>query len=98
MLCSDKPGHHDFNLLKKLLLSDGSILRAKLPGRPTRDCFISSIITISASFHIFFHVIGILYMLMIGDSLSISTMWQVLKMIQEIKESVLMEDPPAGLS
>ena len=26
------------------------------------------------------------------------TMWQVLKMIQEIKESVLMEDPPAGLS
>ena len=37
-------------------------------------------------------------MLMIGDSLSISTMWQVLKMIQEIKESVLMEDPPAGLS
>ena len=36
--CSDKPGHHDFNLLKKLVLPDGSILRAKLPGRPTRDC------------------------------------------------------------
>ncbi|KAJ1702439.1 hypothetical protein LUZ63_002218 [Rhynchospora breviuscula] len=35
---SDKPGNHDFNLLKKLVLSDGSILRAKLPGRPTRDC------------------------------------------------------------
>ncbi|PWA67897.1 seed imbibition 1 [Artemisia annua] len=35
---SDKPGHHDFNLLKKLVLPDGSILRAKLPGRPTRDC------------------------------------------------------------
>ena len=27
-------------------------------------------------------------MLMIGDSLSISTMWQVLKMIQEIKECI----------
>ncbi|KAK9080715.1 hypothetical protein SSX86_000473 [Deinandra increscens subsp. villosa] len=35
---SDKPGHHDFNLLQKLVLPDGSILRAKLPGRPTRDC------------------------------------------------------------
>lgn len=38
---SDKPGHHDFNLLKKLVLPDGSILRAKLPGRPTRDCLFS---------------------------------------------------------
>ncbi|KAI4366218.1 hypothetical protein MLD38_022122 [Melastoma candidum] len=35
---SDKPGQHDFNLLRKLVLPDGSILRAKLPGRPTRDC------------------------------------------------------------
>ncbi|GLT79529.1 hypothetical protein SLA2020_510140 [Shorea laevis] len=35
---SDKPGHHDFNLLRKLVLPDGSLLRAKLPGRPTRDC------------------------------------------------------------
>lgn len=39
--CSDKPGKHDFNLLKKLVLSDGSTLRAKLPGRPTRDCLFS---------------------------------------------------------
>ncbi|AET00866.1 putative alpha-galactosidase [Medicago truncatula] len=38
---SDKPGHHDFNLLKKLVLPDGSILRAKLPGRPTKDCLFS---------------------------------------------------------
>ena len=38
ILCSDKPGHHDFDLLKKLALPDGSILRAKLPGRPTKDC------------------------------------------------------------
>ncbi|KAE9614720.1 hypothetical protein Lal_00036092 [Lupinus albus] len=38
---SDKPGHHDFNLLKKLALPDGSILRAKLPGRPTKDCLFS---------------------------------------------------------
>ncbi|KAJ3677562.1 hypothetical protein LUZ60_003286 [Juncus effusus] len=35
---SDKPGNHDFNLLKKLVLPDGSTLRAKLPGRPTKDC------------------------------------------------------------
>ncbi|KAF3783844.1 putative galactinol--sucrose galactosyltransferase 1 [Nymphaea thermarum] len=38
---SDKPGNHDFDLLKKLVLPDGSILRAKLPGRPTRDCLFS---------------------------------------------------------
>ncbi|TQD89860.1 hypothetical protein C1H46_024562 [Malus baccata] len=35
---SDKPGHHNFDLLRKLVLPDGSVLRAKLPGRPTRDC------------------------------------------------------------
>lgn len=34
---SDKPGEHDFNVLKKLVLPDGSVLRALLPGRPTRD-------------------------------------------------------------
>ncbi|GLU09644.1 hypothetical protein SLE2022_264930 [Rubroshorea leprosula] len=35
---SDAPGRHNFDLLKKLVLPDGSILRARLPGRPTRDC------------------------------------------------------------
>ncbi|KAL8467505.1 hypothetical protein ACS0TY_030947 [Phlomoides rotata] len=35
---SDKPGNHNFDLLKKLVLPDGSILRAQLPGRPTLDC------------------------------------------------------------
>ncbi|XWS70734.1 hypothetical protein CRYUN_Cryun03dG0073800 [Craigia yunnanensis] len=35
---SDAPGRHNFELLKKLVLPDGSILRARLPGRPTRDC------------------------------------------------------------
>ncbi|XP_027366335.1 probable galactinol--sucrose galactosyltransferase 2 [Abrus precatorius] len=34
---SDKPGRHNFDLLKKLVLPDGSILRAQLPGRPTVD-------------------------------------------------------------
>ncbi|KAL7134148.1 hypothetical protein ABFS83_11G007700 [Erythranthe nasuta] len=34
---SDKPGNHNFELLKKLVLPDGSILRAQLPGRPTLD-------------------------------------------------------------
>ncbi|RHN56217.1 putative alpha-galactosidase [Medicago truncatula] len=36
-----KPGNHDFNLLKKLVLPDGSTLRAKLLGRPTKDCLFS---------------------------------------------------------
>ncbi|KAK4491878.1 hypothetical protein RD792_002658 [Penstemon davidsonii] len=35
---SDKPGKHDFDLLKRLVLPDGSVLRAKYPGRPSRDC------------------------------------------------------------
>ncbi|CAI5472075.1 unnamed protein product [Closterium sp. Yama58-4] len=35
---SDKPGQHNFEVLRKLVLHDGSILRARLPGRPTRDC------------------------------------------------------------
>ena len=38
LICSDKPGVHDFNVLKKLVLPDGSILRARYAGRPTRDC------------------------------------------------------------
>ncbi|KAG5252349.1 galactinol--sucrose galactosyltransferase [Salix suchowensis] len=35
---SDKPGHHDHKILKRLVLPDGSVLRAKYPGRPSRDC------------------------------------------------------------
>ncbi|KAL5574811.1 hypothetical protein UlMin_016510 [Ulmus minor] len=35
---SDKPGHHDFTILKRLVLHDGSILRARYAGRPSRDC------------------------------------------------------------
>ncbi|KAL0356338.1 UNVERIFIED_CONTAM: putative galactinol--sucrose galactosyltransferase 2 [Sesamum radiatum] len=34
----DKPGKHDFKILRKLVLPDGSILRARYAGRPTRDC------------------------------------------------------------
>lgn len=34
---SDKPGVHDAALLRKLVLSDGSVLRADLPGRPSPD-------------------------------------------------------------
>jgi raffinose synthase len=35
---SDKPGQHDFALLKKLVTSDGHVLRAREVGRPTLDC------------------------------------------------------------
>ncbi|KAL5750654.1 hypothetical protein ACOSP7_025257 [Xanthoceras sorbifolium] len=35
---SDKPGIHDFKILLKLVFPDGSILRARYAGRPTRDC------------------------------------------------------------
>ncbi len=35
---SDKPEAHNFDVLRKLVLSDGTILRADTHGRPTRDC------------------------------------------------------------
>jgi raffinose synthase len=35
---SDKPGQHDFALLKKLAFPDGTVPRAAGIGRPTRDC------------------------------------------------------------
>lgn len=35
---SDKPGAHDFEVLKKLVLPNGEVLRCLLPGRPTLDC------------------------------------------------------------
>lgn len=35
---SDAPGHHNFEILHQLVLPDGGVLRALLPGRPTRDC------------------------------------------------------------
>jgi raffinose synthase len=34
---SDKPGHHDFALLSKLVCSDGTVLRCDGPGLPTLD-------------------------------------------------------------
>ena len=35
---SDKPDSHNFDLLRKLVLSDGTVPRAKQIGKPTRDC------------------------------------------------------------
>ncbi|PTX98528.1 Sip1-related alpha-galactosidase [Opitutus sp. ER46] len=35
---SDKPGAHDFELLRKLVLSDGSVLRPDSIARPSPDC------------------------------------------------------------
>ncbi|KAL3748129.1 hypothetical protein ACJRO7_009370 [Eucalyptus globulus] len=42
---SDKPGEHGFDVIKRLVLPDGSILRARYAGRPTRDCLFSDPIT-----------------------------------------------------
>ncbi len=35
---SDKPDTHNFDVLRKLVLPDGTVLRSPNPGRPTRDC------------------------------------------------------------
>lgn len=32
-----RPGKHDFDVLRQLVLPDGSVFRGLLPGRPTRD-------------------------------------------------------------
>lgn len=42
---SDKPGEHDFDVINRLVLPDGSILRARYAGRPTRDCLFSDPVT-----------------------------------------------------
>jgi len=40
---SDRPGTHDFGLLRRLVLSDGTVLRADGVGRPTLDCLFSDV-------------------------------------------------------
>jgi len=41
---SDLPGAHDFALLRRMVLPDGSVLRARLPGRPTRDALFADVL------------------------------------------------------
>jgi raffinose synthase len=52
---SDKPGQHDFDLLRKLVLPDGSLLRARAPGRPTRDCLFVNPVQEPALLKVFNH-------------------------------------------
>jgi Raffinose synthase or seed imbibition protein Sip1 len=40
---SDSPGNHDPELLGRLVLPDGGILRAQIPARPTVDCLFSDV-------------------------------------------------------
>ncbi|KAE8736198.1 1-aminocyclopropane-1-carboxylate oxidase-like protein 1-like [Hibiscus syriacus] len=42
---SDKPGRHDFEILQRLVLLDGSVLRAKYAGRPSQDCLFTDPVT-----------------------------------------------------
>lgn len=39
---SDKVGHHNFDLLRKLVLPDGTILRCQHFALPTRDCLFAN--------------------------------------------------------
>lgn len=55
---SDKPAEHDAELLTKLVLPDGRILRAALPGRPTRDCLFTDPLTESVLLKVFNHNAG----------------------------------------
>ena len=50
---SDKVGAHDFDLLRKLVLPNGEILRCLRPGRPTRDCLFRDPTSESALLKIF---------------------------------------------
>ena len=40
---SDAPGLHDVPLLRSLVMRDGRVLRAQLPGRPTRDSLFADV-------------------------------------------------------
>jgi raffinose synthase len=40
---SDTPDAHDFDVLRRLVLSDGTVLRADRVGRPTRDCLFANV-------------------------------------------------------
>ena len=40
---SDKPGKHDFDILRKLVLPNGRVLRARQPSKPTLDCLFSDV-------------------------------------------------------
>lgn len=42
---SDKPDEHNFDLLRKMVLSDGTVLRAQQAGRPTRDILFRDVMT-----------------------------------------------------
>ncbi|KAL4431159.1 hypothetical protein ABPG75_006415 [Micractinium tetrahymenae] len=46
---SDAPGSHSFDVLRKLVLPDGTVLRALLPGRPTRDTLFADVLRDGAS-------------------------------------------------
>jgi len=41
---SDAPGAHEGALLRRLVLPDGSVLRAALPARPTADTLFSDVL------------------------------------------------------
>jgi raffinose synthase len=40
---SDTPDGHNFDVLRELVLSDGTLLRADNAGRPTRDCLFADV-------------------------------------------------------
>jgi len=50
---SDKSGDHDFSILHRLVLSDGTILRSEYSARPTLDCLFFSPNESNAPFKIF---------------------------------------------
>ena len=50
---SDEVGKHDFALLRKLVCSDGSVLRAHGVGRPTRDSLFANPLTADVPLKVF---------------------------------------------
>ena len=50
---SDKPEGHNFDVLRMLVCSDGTILRAASHGRPTRDCLFVNTLDNDIPFKIF---------------------------------------------
>jgi len=52
---SDEIGRHDFAVLRKLVCTDGTILRARGIGRPTRDCLFTNPVREDVPLKVFNH-------------------------------------------
>lgn len=84
---SDGPGQHDAAVLKKLVLSDGGVLRADFPGRPCPDVLMTDPTTEPGLFKVFNR----------NRACAVVALFHVTPDAQQLTASVSLDDVP-GLS